>query len=257
MSDIMPNVVVSMPSQFFSLRRKFAAASNGKVYIGKIDMDPTIPENQIQVYLENEDGSHVPVAQPISINQAGYPVYNGQIAKFVTVAGHSMVVYDSYGAQQFYFSNILKYDPDQFAQRFKKERLFTNRLSGLSLTDIVSVKDFGAKGDGVTDDFAALQKVASLGCAIYFPKGKYLSKKELYITSENCTFYSEGDAEMIFDVDIDHEEGCINVQENNFNFLCLSVKATKRVVGIQVKSNSGISDLNVFGSTFKGLFYAI
>ncbi|QBY44404.1 phage head-binding domain-containing protein [Arsenophonus nasoniae] len=116
MSDIIPNVVVSMPSQLFTLRRKFAAVSNGKVYIGKIDMDPTLPENQIQVYLENEDGSHVPVAQPIIINQAGYPVYNGQIAKFVTVEGHSMAVYDSYGVQQFYFRNILKYDPDQLRQ---------------------------------------------------------------------------------------------------------------------------------------------
>lgn len=113
MSDIIPNVVVSMPSQLFTLARKFQAASNGKIYIGKIDSDPTIPENQVQVYLENEDGSTIPVAQPLIINQAGFPVYNGQIAKFVTVEGHSMAVYDSYGAQQFNYPNVLKYDPDQ------------------------------------------------------------------------------------------------------------------------------------------------
>ena len=111
--QIIPNVVVSMPSQLFTLARKFQAASNGKIFIGKIDTDPTIPENQIQVYLENEDGTTVPVSQPLIINQAGYPVYNGQIAKFVTVQGHSMAVYDSYGAQQFYYPNVLKYDPDQ------------------------------------------------------------------------------------------------------------------------------------------------
>ncbi|WP_227989158.1 phage head-binding domain-containing protein [Morganella morganii] len=111
--QIIPNVVVSMPSQLFTLARKFQAASNGKIFIGKIDTDPTIPENQIQVYLENEDGTTVPVSQPLIINQAGYPVYNGQIAKFVTVQGHSMVVYDSYGSQQFYYPNVLKYDPDQ------------------------------------------------------------------------------------------------------------------------------------------------
>ncbi|MCV5823330.1 phage head-binding domain-containing protein, partial [Escherichia coli] len=34
--------------------------------------------NPLQVYVENEDGSHVPVSQPIIINAAGYPVYNGQ-----------------------------------------------------------------------------------------------------------------------------------------------------------------------------------
>ncbi|MEC9639674.1 phage head-binding domain-containing protein [Escherichia marmotae] len=114
MSDITANVVVSMPSQLFTMARSFKAVANGKIYIGKIDTDPVNPENQIQVYVENEDGSHVPVSQPIIINAAGYPVYNGQIAKFVTMQGHSMAVYDAYGAQQFYFPNVLKYDPDQF-----------------------------------------------------------------------------------------------------------------------------------------------
>ncbi|HHU1856809.1 TPA: phage tailspike protein [Escherichia coli] len=111
--SINANVVVSMPSQLFTMARSFKAVANGKIYIGKIDTDPVNPENQIQVYVENEDGSHVPVPQPIIINAGGYPVYNGQIAKFVTVQGHSMAVYDAYGAQQFYFPNILKYDPDQ------------------------------------------------------------------------------------------------------------------------------------------------
>ncbi|HGW4826599.1 TPA: phage head-binding domain-containing protein, partial [Proteus mirabilis] len=116
MADVIPNVVISMPNQLFTLARKFQAASNGKIYIGKIDSDPTLPQNQIQVYLENEDGSHIPVPQPLIINQAGFPVYNGQIAKFVTVEGHSMAVYDSYGAQQHYYPNVLKYDPDQLRQ---------------------------------------------------------------------------------------------------------------------------------------------
>ncbi|MFO9774246.1 phage tailspike protein [Escherichia sp. WS436] len=116
MTDITANVIVSMPSQLFTMARSFKAVANGKIYIGKIDTDPVNPENQIQVYVENEDGSHVPVSQPIIINAGGYPVYNGQIAKFVTVQGHSMAVYDAYGAQQFKFPNVLKYDPDQLRQ---------------------------------------------------------------------------------------------------------------------------------------------
>lgn len=113
MSDITANVVVSMPSQLFTMARSFKAVANGKIYIGQVDTDPVNPENQIQVYVENEDGSHVPVSQPIIINAAGYPVYNGQIAKFVTVQNHSMAVYDAYGAQQFYYPDLLKYSPDQ------------------------------------------------------------------------------------------------------------------------------------------------
>ncbi|WP_250220204.1 phage head-binding domain-containing protein, partial [Escherichia coli] len=149
MTDITANVVVSMPSQLFTMARSFKAVANGKIYIGKIDTDPVNPENQIQVYVENEDGSHVPVAQPIVINAAGYPVYNGQIAKFVTVQGHSMAVYDAYGAQQFYFPNVLKYDPDQF-----KQKVLSNDM--LNMSPLY----FGAKGDGISDDteaFVALE----------------------------------------------------------------------------------------------------
>ncbi|EBU8267591.1 endorhamnosidase, partial [Salmonella enterica subsp. enterica serovar Cotham] len=179
MSDITANVVVSMPSQLFTMARSFKSVANGKIYIGKIDTDPVNPENQIQVYLENEDGTHVPVSQPIIINAAGYPVYNGQIAKFVTVQGHSMAVYDAYGSQQFYFPNVLKYDPDQFGPDFK-DQLAQNgsyinddtkgdALIGVHLPaigaihrtqhdknqDFITPQDFGVKMDG-TDSTDAI-----------------------------------------------------------------------------------------------------
>ncbi|MGK5722359.1 phage head-binding domain-containing protein, partial [Proteus mirabilis] len=154
MSDIIPNVVVSMPNQLFTLARKFQAVSNGKIYIGKIDTDPTLPENQIQVYLENEDGSHIPVSQPLIINQAGFPVYNGQISKFVTVEGHSMAVYDSYGAQQHYYPNILKYDPDQLRGDLLSEHGGDNVFVGnTSISSIITKTKYTRIGnfiDGCT-----------------------------------------------------------------------------------------------------------
>lgn len=158
MTDITANVVVSMPSQLFTMARSFKAVANGKIYIGKIDTDPVNPENQIQVYVENEDGSHVPVSQPIIINAAGYPVYNGQIAKFVTVQGHSMAVYDAYGVQQFYFPNVLKYDPDQLRQQLEDPD-GAKKYPELQISrwrDDCDVRGWGAKGDGITDDTSAL-----------------------------------------------------------------------------------------------------
>ncbi|ENX1927303.1 phage tailspike protein [Salmonella enterica] len=159
MPEQLYNVVVSQPSQLFTLARSFKANANGKIYIGKIDTDPVNPENQIQVYVENEDGSHVPVSQPIIINAAGYPVYNGQISKFVTVQGHSMAVYDAYGAQQFYFPSVLKYDPDQLSARlssddgasyisYKKPYTdATTRKASDYFNQEINVDDFGAYGD--------------------------------------------------------------------------------------------------------------
>jgi len=161
MSDISANVTVSMPSQLFTMARSFKAVTNGEIYIGKIDTDPTIPANQIQVYIENEDGSLVPVAQPIIINAGGYPVYNGQVSKFVTVQGHSMAVYDSYGVQQFYYPNVLKYDPDQFktqlesaqgagivGYRYKNASNATLRKVSDVLDERVSLWDFHCDANG-------------------------------------------------------------------------------------------------------------
>ncbi|HEA3100727.1 TPA: peptidase S74, partial [Escherichia coli] len=164
MRDITANVIVSMPSQLFTMARSFKAVANGKIYIGKIDTDPVNPENQIQVYVENEDGSHVPVSQPIIINAAGYPVYNGQIAKFVTVQGHSMAVYDVYGAQQFYFPNVLKYDPDQLRQQLEDPD-GANKYPKLQIArwrDSYDVRGWGAIGDGVHDDTSALSELLSV-----------------------------------------------------------------------------------------------
>ncbi|WP_250148905.1 phage head-binding domain-containing protein [Morganella morganii] len=192
--NIIPNCVISMPSQLFTLARKFQAASNGKIFIGKIDTDPTIPENQIQVYLENEDGTTVPAPQPLIINQAGYPVYNGQIAKFVTVQGHSMAVYDSYGAQQFYYPNVLKYDPDQFEVRFRGElkngdgsligyqydESTTQRTVKQKLNEMLSIYDFCPVDHSSISDWRpyferALVHIESLGGGTLFvPDGKYI-----------------------------------------------------------------------------------
>ncbi|ELO4863444.1 tail fiber domain-containing protein [Escherichia coli] len=113
MSDITANVLIAMPSQPFTMARAFKAVANGEIFIGLVDTDPTNPANQIQVYIENEDGTHVPVPQPLRINAGGFPVYNGQIVKFVTVQNYSMEIRDSYGTQQFYFADVLKYAPDQ------------------------------------------------------------------------------------------------------------------------------------------------
>lgn len=192
MTDITANVIVSMPSQLFTMARSFKAVANGKIYIGKIDTDPVNPENQIQVYVEKEDGSHVPVAQPIIINAGGYPVYNGQIAKFVTVQGHSMAVYDAYGALQFYFPNVLKYDPDQLRSELAQDYGPTivndakiavqqpfngavNRTQHQKNSETISVLDFKLDSDpDWTLSFNRASLVsAQLGKTIFVPAGEY------------------------------------------------------------------------------------
>ncbi|WP_273872338.1 phage head-binding domain-containing protein [Serratia odorifera] len=210
---IIPNVVVSMPSQLFTLARAFKAAANGRIYIGKIDTDPTIPENQIQVYLENEneneDGTHVPIAQPIIINSGGYPVYGGQIAKFVTIQGHSMAVYDAYGAQQFYFPNVLKYDPDQLRTELAGPggAGLVGTTGGGTVQDFIDNIDdtvksflpwvtpemFGAKGDGSEDDTVAFNAALATGHNVW------LDSKAVYkITSQLIWPWLESGEQILY-----------------------------------------------------------
>ena len=49
------------------------------------------------------------------------------------------------------------------------------RTASAKMSDIVSVKDFGAVGDGITNDTAAIQAALYAGRTIYFPNGTYLT----------------------------------------------------------------------------------
>lgn len=50
------------------------------------------------------------------------------------------------------------------------------------LSDTVSVRDFGAKGDGISDDTAAIQKALDTGRAVFIPEGVYVCSRELELT---------------------------------------------------------------------------
>ncbi len=57
------------------------------------------------------------------------------------------------------------------------------RTSTDKLREMVSVKDFGAVGDGLTDDTIALQNALQSSYSVYLPNGTYLIKNTLELTS--------------------------------------------------------------------------
>ena len=67
----------------------------------------------------------------------------------------------------------------------------TARTVQAKLRDIVSVKDFGATGDGTTDDSTAIQaaldyaETLAYGCTILFPPGTYLIGTKCVLTRTN------------------------------------------------------------------------
>ena len=115
--DLFP---LEMPVDSFCMGRFLKNAEGGKVYVctkGTPADQMTEKGNFVTVYRE-ESGERVSVTQPIILNQVGLPVVDGNVVSILCPAEYALAVYDAYGSQQFYFPNVLKYDPDQFEQRF-------------------------------------------------------------------------------------------------------------------------------------------
>jgi hypothetical protein len=76
------------------------------------------------------------------------------------------------------------------------------RTAQAKMRDFVSVKDFGAVGDGVADDTAAIQAAIDHagdvgGAAIHIPAGTYKVTDTLEINSSNVTLYGDGGSTVV------------------------------------------------------------
>ena len=75
----------------------------------------------------------------------------------------------------------------------------TARTVDAKLKDTVSVKDFGAVGDGVADDTAAIQAAlnATEGLNIFIPKGVYIISSQLTAQNNCCIFGDNRDTSIL------------------------------------------------------------
>jgi hypothetical protein len=82
-----------------------------------------------------------------------------------------------------------------------KPRMLKDRFS-----DVVNVKDFGAVGDGVHDDTAAIQGAIELassrafGGKVYFPSGKYLQSRTLILKSRVHLIGEDGSTDIVKEI---------------------------------------------------------
>jgi hypothetical protein len=65
------------------------------------------------------------------------------------------------------------------------------------LQDTVSIKDFGAVGDGVTNDRAAIQAALDTGKSVYVPQGTYAIGSTISLTADGQCLYGDGNLSVI------------------------------------------------------------
>jgi hypothetical protein len=74
------------------------------------------------------------------------------------------------------------------------------RSLGDRFGDVINVRDFGAVGDGVADDTAAIQAAVDLigsGDSLFFPQGVYKLTARILITKTNVTVFGIGEGSKI------------------------------------------------------------
>jgi len=151
---------------------------NGYIWLGTINLNPIV--NPISAYWDA--ALTIAAVQPIrTLN--GYPVYQGTPARIYVNSDYSIqvqnrngsIVYSAPAATERYGGIInasdVVYDPAGTGA--------VATTVQAKLHESVSVKDFGAVGDGVTDDrtaiVAAITAVAALGGGcVNFPSGTYI-----------------------------------------------------------------------------------
>jgi hypothetical protein len=91
------------------------------------------------------------------------------------------------------------------------------------LEQYVSVKDFGAVGDGVTDDTAAIQSAidyaAPLGKAVYFPSGVYRTTQTVGFTRSDAQQFGlhiVGENNVYTEIKADHSSGAVLALNRSF-----------------------------------------
>lgn len=170
--------------------RDGAPLDNGNIYIGAANLDPVT--NPIQVYYD--EALTITAAQPLKTSN-GYVYRNGTPAQlYVNAANFSILINDSKNLLVYNFpdgtgvnnanATAIDYDPP-FTGAVTSGYTVSNKLS-----QSVSVKDFGAIGDGATPDATAIQAALNAmgalttGGEVYVPAGTYACAATLTIPAK-------------------------------------------------------------------------
>lgn len=94
---------VRTPYDYYADPSRGRPVFEGQIFVGRPDTDPQVQSNRIQVLAVQEDGSSVPIAQPIRTGAGGLPMLNGSPVQLKVDGEYSIKLLDKFGTQVWYF----------------------------------------------------------------------------------------------------------------------------------------------------------
>lgn len=202
-----PGTLSSTASFKFALPR--IAVANQGTSVQSINIAYTIEEaavNSISVALSSQAFSPSSTITPIATTPSGFTLTPGNYTGVVTINSPSFA---SGSSPEYFLMDITVVVSTATTTELRINDIEILYLENISqgtvtigntprtiqskLSEVVSVKDYGAVGDGVTNDTAAIQTAINAATtSLSFPTGTYIINSTLNFTVSNTRYYSPG-----------------------------------------------------------------
>jgi parallel beta-helix repeat protein len=171
---------------------------DGYIWIGTAGLNPI--GNPISVYWDA--ALSVPAALPVR-TRGGYPMRSGTPARLYVDSDYSLLVQNKNGSTVYSALTATERLSGVVVEVDATDVTFlqagvgaVTRTAQAKMRDVVSVKDFGAVGNGVADDTVAIQAAltAGAGKSVYFPAGSYAINAALSVPANTYVYAESGTA---------------------------------------------------------------
>ncbi len=160
-----------------------------------VTIERRIPLERVTDFLEGGDFSAQAINNELDYLTASVQQINRDLAPMLRYSDHEATAQNTLPSREQRANTVLGFDENgnpiplaldgtpivsdnTVAGMGAATRPVTNKLS-----DVISIKDFGAKGDGLTDDTLAIQQALTAYDSIFIPEGTYLTSAPITLSA--------------------------------------------------------------------------